>query len=423
MEPAGFSADVVAYLSDPGAEGFAEVTGPRALRFPEDAGAHPEYQTEWWYYTGNLADPDGRRFGFQLTFFRRALAPAGDQPPRESAWASEQIYLAHFALSDVEAGRFHSAERLARGALGLAGAEASPFRVWVEDWSAEGATVGDRSVAEETADVGSGVEGSGRVDVAEDGSGGLRLRASEGPVSIDLELAPVKPPALHGDRGFSPKGEEPGNASFYYSYSRLAGGGRITTEGGSHAVEGLAWMDHEWSTSALAEQQVGWDWFSLQLDDGREVMAFQLRESGGGISSASSGSVIAADASVSRLGREDFTIEPLGRWTSPRSGAVYPSAWRLRIPQEAIDLEIQPLIEDQELDLNLRYWEGAVRVSGRSAGRPIAGYGYVELTGYIPGGGRGPGVEIKNSTDSDAEDASEGKGTDGKGDERTVGDG
>lgn len=370
-EPA---ADLVGYLSGPAADaGFARVTAPRTLRFPEDEGPHHDYQTEWWYYTGNLSETGagavgaggagGRDFGFQLTFFRRALAPAAGGTPRPSAWSTEQVYLAHFALSDLAAGRFHSAERLARGAAGLSGAIADPFRVWLETWS----------VARPEA----------RAPV--------RLRAADGPIALDLDLRPAKPPVAHGEAGYSRKGPEAGDASYYYSYPRLAAAGWVTTTEGAFPVQGLAWMDHEWSTSALAEDQVGWDWFSLQLDDGRELMLFQLRQADGGLAEWSSGSLIDRDGALTRLGREDFALEVRRTWTSPRSGGTYPVRWRLRVPGAGLDLDIEARMDDQEHALDLRYWEGAVRVQGQAEGRPVAGLGYAELTGYAPGAPGEPG--------------------------------
>jgi predicted secreted hydrolase len=363
--PAAYSANVVDFLSDAsGQAGFARVTAPRPIVFPADAGPHPAYQTEWWYYTGNLADAAGRRYGFQLTFFRRALVPVA--PPRPSAWAASQVYLAHFTVTDVPARAFHSAERLARGAAGLAGAQADPFRVWVETWSATAL---------------------GAV------AGRVRLQAADGPVAIDLALDPTKPPALHGDRGFSRKGPQPGNASFYYSYPRLGATGVLSTATGTRPVTGTAWMDHEWSTSALATDQVGWDWFSLQLDDGRELMLFQIRQRDGGIAAESGGSLIGADGRVTPLAHAASTLVVTNHWTSPRTGGVYPAGWRVRVPGSALDLTVTPLTPDQELSTGLRYWEGAVGIAGTADGRPVTGHGYVELTGYAAGPGAGiPGV-------------------------------
>ena len=362
--PAAVSADVVGALSaSAGDAGFARVIGPEPVAFPADEGAHPAYRTEWWYTTGNLRAVGGeRRFGFQLTFFRRALAP--EVPGRASAWATGQVFLAHFTVTDVEADAFYASERLARGAAGLAGAEADPPRVWLESWSASRAGAG----------------------------GSTRLVAADGPVALDLELRPAKPLALHGDRGFSPKGPQPGNASMYYSYTRQEATGHITTPDGRFDVRGLAWTDHEWSTSALAADQAGWDWFALQLEDGTDLMLFQIRETDGGQAPTASGSGVAADGRVRALGAADFAIEARGTWRSPRTGASYPSGWRVRVPGEGLDLDVAPLVADQELDVSFKYWEGAVEVGGTRRGRPVAGHGYVELTGYAPSAGAWPGI-------------------------------
>jgi len=361
--PPSISADVMAMMAGGDDAGFARVTAPEPLAFPASEGPHPTYRTEWWYYTGNLRATEpragGRRFGFQLTFFRSALTPASDVDARDSLWGTNQAYLAHFAVTDVEAGAFHSAERLARGAAGLAGATADPFRAWLETWSASRIGGPDQPV---------------------------RLVAADGPVAIDLTLRPTKPPVGHGDAGYSVKGPEPGNASMYFSYSRLAATGTVTTADGAFAVEGGAWHDHEWSTSALSAGQVGWDWFSLQLDDGRDLMVFRIREADGGIAPTSSGSQIAADGTVRHLTVDDFTLDPRGRWTSPRTGGEYPAAWRIDIPSADLELDVQPLVADQELSTAFRYWEGAVAVEGSSAGRPIGGEGYLEMTGYVPTG-------------------------------------
>ncbi len=347
------------YLSGSAAQGFTRVTGPLALDFPRDDGPHPAFQTEWWYYTGNLTAPaDGRRFGFQLTFFRRALRPLSALPTADdSAWRADQVYLAHFAVTDVAANRFVSAERLQRDALGLSGARADPFRVWTDDWSAEReGTATTRPVT--------------------------LLRARDGDTGLDLRLEPLKDRVLHGEQGFSPKGPEPGNASMYVSFTRLGAVGKIQSAGRELPVTGLAWMDHEWSTSALGADQLGWDWFSLQLDDGRDVMLFQLRQADGAVAAGSSGSLIAADGGLRRLKAGDFGLTVTDRWTSPRSGARYPAGWRLTIPAEGLDLTLEPQLADQELAVGLRYWEGSVRVTGRGADGPVAGYGYAELTGY-----------------------------------------
>jgi predicted secreted hydrolase len=337
--------------------GFARALGPRPFSFPDDHGPHPEFRTEWWYYTGNLETAAGRHVGFQLTFFRTALAPPdrGASVGGASAWRASQLYLAHFALTDTAGGRFHAASRLSREALGLSGARARPFRVWLEDWSAES-------------------------DVA--GGFPVRLRAADGDVAIDLVLASGKPVTLQGDRGWSAKGPEPGNASYYYSFTRMPARGTVRVRGESLDVSGLAWMDREWSTSALGRDLAGWDWLALQLDDGRDVMVYQLRRRDGAPDPHSAGTLIAADGSTRPLAREDATLEVLDHWTSPASRVRYPSRWRLTIPTAGLSLEITPRLAAQELIVGTRYWEGAVRVQGTAGGRPVSGRGYVELVGY-----------------------------------------
>lgn len=341
-------ASLVAQAAPSGAEGFARAAPGREISFPADLGPHDDYQTEWWYYTGNLQSPGGEHFGYQLTFFRRALTPPDQRAARSSEWAAGQVYMAHFALTDVAGGKHVSFEKLARGAGGIAGAQADPYRVWLEEWSVDG-------------------------DI---------LRAAAGGVSIELRLADLKGPVLQGDSGYSRKGPEPGNASYYVSQTRLASEGTVTTPRGSFAVTGLSWMDHEWSTSALGPEQTGWDWFSIQLDDETELMVFQLRRVDGSIDAFSSGTLIAADGVTTSLGPADFTLRPQGAWRSPRSGGEYPAGWTLEVPSAALSITVTPHLADQEMDVSYVYWEGAVRVEGTRGGRPVAGHGYVELTGY-----------------------------------------
>ncbi len=332
-------------------QGYAKALAPREFHFPADHGPHPEFRTEWWYYTGNLATAEGRRFGFQLTFFRSALAPTA--PERASAWATRQAWLAHFTVSDVAGKRFHSFERWSRGAVGLAGAQGEPFRVWVKDWTAEGAPVFP-----------------------------MRLRAAEGETAVDLLLQEGKPPVLQGERGLSRKGAEPGDASYYYSLTRMPTSGTVRVDGQSFTVTGDSWMDREWSTSSLGRDQVGWDWLALQLSDGWDVMLYRLRRADGSADPTSSGTLIAPDGSSRPLHLADFQLEGSGEWRSPRSGARYPARWRVRVPGEEVDLDVRPLLADQELDVSFRYWEGAVSIEGTHHGRPVRGQGYVELTGY-----------------------------------------
>lgn len=336
-----------------GRAAFARALEPRAFELPRDHGPHPDFQTEWWYYTGNLLSADGRRFGFQLTFFRRGLAP-GDE--RDGSLRTRQVYFAHFALTDVAARRHRFAERFARGAGALAGAEGQPFRVWLEDWRVEAANA--------------------------DGSS-LRLVARDGGLSLDLQLEARKPLVAHGDRGLSPKSAEAGNASYYVGYTRLSARGTVATEGGPPVeVQGEAWFDHEWSTSALGASALGWDWFSLQTDDGRELMYFQIRREDGSLEAVSGGTLVERDGSTRRIASSDVRLEVTRRWTSPETGTTYPAGWRLALPGEGLELEITPWLDAQEMRTSFTYWEGAVRVEGRRAGQPLHGQGYVELTGY-----------------------------------------
>ena len=328
-------------------EAFSKVTEVVPFEFPRDHGPHPDYRTEWWYYTGNLADEAGNRYGFQFTIFRRGIVPG--QPERESEWGTHEIYFAHLAVTDVSGERFESRERYSRGSAGLAGAQGLPFyHVWLDDWSAKEVEPGQ-----------------------------VRLKASDDNIGIDLMLEQAKPIALQGDRGFSAKSDLPGNASYYYSMTDNVTAGTITTPRGTFEVTGNTWMDREWSTSDLPPGTVGWDWFSLQLDDGRDVMIFFIRSADGSIYPGSSGLVVYPDGSTRYLVQDDVDLTVLDEWTSPRSGATYPAAWHFRVPDEEIDLRIKPLLNDQELDVSFVYWEGAVEIEGSQSG-----FGYVEMTGY-----------------------------------------
>jgi len=340
----------IRYLAGDSA-GFARALTPRAFVFPQDHASHPGFRNEWWYFTGNVFDATGRHFGFELTFFRVALA--APRRERESAWASDQIWLGHLAVTDTAHREFHAEERLSRGALGLAGAEASPLHIWVEDW---GVTEPERGV--------------------------LRLVAEGRNFSIDLELRGLERIVAQGDGGLDRKGPEAGNASYYYSAPRLVAKGSIRVgDDAAVSVNGSAWMDREWSTSALSAGIVGWDWFALQLDDGRDLMYYRLRREDGGTSPFSGGSVADLEG-VRRLGPDDVALEVTRRWRSRSSGVEYPVAWRMRIPTLGLDLGIEPYLEDQEVDLSVRYWEGAVRVRGSVGDGALAGSGYLELAGY-----------------------------------------
>jgi len=336
-------------------DAFARATVPGAVNFPRDLGPHEDYQTEWWYYTGNLQTEDGRDFGYQFTIFRRAIQPMSEVPQVDnpSTWRSNQIYLAHFTVSDMGGDEFHVAERFSRGGAELAGAQAQPYYVWLEDWS-----------------------------VTEVEPGTVRIQADTEDVSLDLTLVETMPPVLHGDGGLSQKGPEPGNASYYYSIVRQATSGELVIGEETFQVDGLSWKDHEYSTSALSPGSVGWDWFSLQLDDCSALMLFQIRRDDGSIEPYSSASFISNDGALQTLGHEEWQLDVLDTWTSPHSGGEYPAHWRLRIPSIALDLEGRPMMADQELNVSTIYWEGASEFSGTLSGEPVTARGYVEMTGY-----------------------------------------
>ncbi len=349
--PSDSGVNVAEALGQAEAEGFARATDPRRFRFPADHGPHPAFRNEWWYLTGNLEGTGGRRFGFQVTFFRIGLSAEPVESP--SAWAANAVWMAHFALTDAHGKRFHAFERFARDAVGLAGAQAEPLAVWLEEW---------------------------RLTGTEDGLP-WRLEMAEEGIGLNLSLEPQKPPVLQGDAGLSQKSAEPGNASYYYSIPRLAARGTVTSNGETIPVTGLAWLDREWSTSALGPDQVGWDWFALQFDDGSDLMLYRLRRRDGATDPHSAGSFITPEGGKRALAAGDFELEPVEMWESPRGGR-YPVAWRLRLPALGLELVIRPLLRDQELELTVRYWEGAVDVHGTRGGRPVQGRGYVELTGY-----------------------------------------
>ncbi|MBV8602904.1 MAG: carotenoid 1,2-hydratase, partial [Candidatus Eremiobacteraeota bacterium] len=312
--------------------------------------------SEWWYYTGHLHTADGRRFGYELTFFRYGLRPGEMRlAADESRWHGSQIYPAHFAITDERAGAFVHYERLAREALGMGYASAQTLAVGSNGWSLRG-------------------EG-----------GTMRLHAAVGGDGLDLVLRPQKRPAIHGHGGVSRKAACRSCASHYYSLTRLQTSGALVRGGVRYAAGGVSWMDHEFGSDELQADQAGWDWFSLQLSDGRDVMLYRLRRIDGTQTPESSGSVVERDGSVRYLPRAAFAIDAAGTWRSPHTGARYPSGWRVRIAGEGIDLTVTPALRDQELadaQLGVAYWEGACDVAGTDRGRSVRGLAYVELTGY-----------------------------------------
>lgn len=351
------------------ARGFRLAVPPYTYEFPRDHASHPEYAVEWWYYTGHL-ESRARRFGYELTFFRVGVAPAGAPPSpgspspaappasSPSAWRARDVLFAHLALTDESKGTFHHHERAQRPALGRAGADTARYRTWIGDWSA---TLAPDGVTH-------------------------RLDARADDFAFALDLVPTKPPAVHGVNGVSQKTAGEGNASHYVSLTRMATSGRLVVDGDTLAVSGASWMDHEWGSGRLTNAHAGWDWFSVQLGDGRELMLYRLRLKSGAPEPFSAGTVIAKDGRTRHLTLADFDVRPTGRWKSPESGADYPHGWRVRVASEGLDLTIDPTVKAQELIARAMggvvYWEGACRVQGTSRGTPVTGRAYVELTGY-----------------------------------------
>jgi predicted secreted hydrolase len=340
---------------------YLTITGPCNLEFPKDHGAHPGYRTEWWYYTGNLRSQTGDLYGFQLTFFRSQISPPGadkDWPDPPSAWRTQQVYLAHAAVSDIAGKRHLQTELVAREALSMAGVLHRPAEtvVYLKNWSAR--------IGAETQVL--------HVDTDE--------------FSYELTLKPLKPPVLHGQAGYSLKGSSPERASCYYSYTRHAVEGQLTLGEKTMAVRGQGWMDHEFSTAVLEPGIKGWDWFSLQLSDRTEIMLFLLRTDDGGISAVSGGTFVDLDGNTRTIGKDEFAVTIDDTWKSPHSKAVYPSRWRLQVFPFSLDLTINANLADQEMQTSgstgVTYWEGSVSIRGTRDANQINGLGYVELTGY-----------------------------------------
>ena len=338
---------------------WKEATAGYTYAFPRDHASHPDYKIEWWYYTGNVKANDGRRFGYQVTFFRVGVDPA---PANPSKWAIRDLFMTHLAISDPSGRRYRYAEKLSRGGPGLAGAATDQYRVWNDDWSAT-------------------MDGPRHV-----------LKASSRPASIDLILDEGKAPVIHGIGGISQKGALAGNASHYYSLTRMPTRGSITVDGERFEVTGDSWMDHEFGTSFLEPGQRGWDWLSMQLADGRELMLYQLRRDDGSRDPRSSGTLVATNGKTTHLDVNAFTLTP-GRTTfMSKNGAAYPIEWSIAIPSEKLDLKVTTPLSDQELALErstgVAYWEGVIDVSGSAAGKAMAGAGYLEMTGYFGSLGR-----------------------------------
>lgn len=386
---------------------FAFAAEPRKFEFPQDHGPHPRFRHEWWYVTGNLDSSRGERFGFELTFFRIALAPPGDvdsggagagsagaggagaggagadgraavgagvgaragAPKRVSGWRTRQVYLAHFAITDVARHEFRFAHRLSRDALGLAGAQAQPLRVWLYDW-----------MFGVPADTNGSADKAAR-PVSPATPQGWTLHAQDQGYELTLELQPLLQPVLNGEQGLSRKASERGAASYYYSIPRVAVRGKLLRDGVSSDVQGLAWLDREWGSGSLGENQQGWDWFALQLQDGSSFMFYALRNHDGTRDRHSAGTWVDPAGRVQTLSTDQVMIDVSDHWVSPRGGR-YPSRWRVRVPAVGLDVEARPVLANQELGTKPRYWEGAVDVSGTREGHDTSGRGYVELVGY-----------------------------------------
>jgi len=322
--------------------------------FPRDHHRHADFKTEWWYFTGRLVDEDGGVFGYQLTFFRQGIRPPEERGGTTSRFILDDLKFAHFAISDVRAQQFHFQQKLSRGAFGEAGFDEGNRLAWIDDWSLE---------------------------LLPDGNFALTGNADGRKLQLHLESA--KPFAIHGENGVSQKADGAGRASYYFSATRLATQGTLSIAGKDHIVRGESWLDREWASNQLTADQVGWNWFSLQFDDGTELMLYQMRTKDGGLDPNSSGTIIARDGATQHLQRDDYQLTPVKFWSSKTSGGRYPIAWRLAVPKLDLQLDISTPLEEQELFLRpVAYWEGLIDVQGTRGHAPLHGHGYMELTGY-----------------------------------------
>lgn len=324
------------------------------FEFPRDYFDHPDFQTEWWYYTGNLKSANGRHYGFELTFFRQAVSR---DPAQAATWDVKDLYLTHLALSDVNGQHFYHAERVNRAGPGIAGVSASDARIWNGNWQ----------IQWQDSD--------------------QKLEAIESQFQLNLTLHAQKPPVIHGENGVSQKSEGAGHASYYVSLTRLAARGNLELNGEQFDVSGLAWMDHEFFTHQLESSQVGWDWLSLQLEDNTELMLFRLRRKDGSLDPFSAGTYVDAQGKSTHLRAADFTLQPLTEsWTSPATHATYPIAWKIAIPKLEMELESHTALAAQELTGKTRlapsYWEGAIALEGHRGKAQLGGVGYLEMAGY-----------------------------------------
>lgn len=344
-------------------EPWRKALPPYDFSFNRDHASHPDYQVEWWYYTGNLKTSDGRRFGYQLTFFRVGV---DFKPSNPSRWAVRDLFMTHLAVSDIDGRKFRHSERINRAGIGWAGAQTDTYRVWNENWEARQDPSGRHVLHAVGQAVGQAVDGE--------------------EIGLELELDEGKRPVFHGRQGVSQKGNEPGNASHYYSLTRMPTRGTLIAGGERLNVEGLSWMDHEFGTSFLEKGQMGWDWFSIQLEDGTDLMLYRFRRDDSSPDCHSSGTLVFPDGSSSPVGFDQFDLAGQRVWNSDLSGAKYPVEWRVRVPGREIDLIIRAAIDDQEMrtaqSTGVNYWEGSIEASGTHRGIPVKGRGYLEMTGY-----------------------------------------
>jgi predicted secreted hydrolase len=328
-----------------------------SYEFPRDHHAHREFKTEWWYFTGNLVDDGGHRFGYELTFFRQGIRPVAERDPNASRFIVDDLKFAHFAITDVDGQRFRFEQKTSRGAFGEAGFGDAERLAWIDNWT-----------------------------LNETGAGAFDLVASGAMGAIRFHLSSAKPPVIHGEDGVSVKAAGGSSASHYYSLPRLETTGELIVNGGARPVHGETWFDHEWSSSQLGPEQIGWNWLSVQFGDGSELMLYQMRLKNGGIDPVSNGTFIAADGRRNFLASNAFVMTPGRHWKSKTTDASYPVEWRVEVPERQISFTVKTVLDDQELALNqITYWEGAIEVAGTRAGTPLSGRGYLELTGYASG--------------------------------------
>lgn len=330
------------------AEEYKEVSPGYKVNFPDDFFYKKDFRVQWWYFTGHLFDAQGREFGYELTFFIVGV----QKRDYRSRFGVDNIYISHFAISDVKEKRFYFSDKADSGAFDFAGAAGDRLKVWVDN---------DR------------LEGTMKK---------MHIVASDKENTLDLVLVPAKPPVLHGEKGYSRKSEEsPLAASYYFSYTNLNTQGSLKIRDREFGVHGKSWFDREISTRGLGKGEIGWDWFSIQLDDDREIMFYMIRKNDGSSSEYSSGTVVYPNGTYRHLSAGDFKITVLDHYKSERTGARYPSQWEVAVPSEAATLKIKPLIRDQEFSgaasTGNYYWEGACTVEGSAKGRA-----YVEMTGY-----------------------------------------